>query len=96
MAVMSSLKKNSSILDFFKKKPNQSSPNTKGDSAKSNNDDSPRSSKKETKPKEVEVENSLEKTLEEKEIEEASLACLHDDMEVVSILAFRSHSFSHK
>ena len=93
---MSSLKKNSSILDFFKKKPNQSSPNTKGDSAKSNNDDSPRSSKKETKPKEV--ENSLEKTLEEKEIEEASLACLldDDDMEVVSILAFRSHSFSHK
>ena len=90
---MSSLKKNSSILDFFKKKPNQSSPNTKGDSAKSNNDDSPRSSKKETKPKEVEVENSLEKTLEEKEIEEASLACL---MEVVSILAFRSHSLSHK
>ena len=83
---MSSLKKNSSILDFFKKKPNQSSPNTKGDSAKSNNDDSPRSSKKETKPKEVEVENSLEKTLEEKEIEE----------EVVSILAFRSHSLSHK
>ena len=83
---MSSLKKNSSILDFFKKKPNQSSPNTKGDSAKSNNDDSPRSSKKETKPKEVEVENSLEKTLEEKEIE----------VEVVSILAFRSHSLSHK
>ena len=80
---MSSLKKNSSILDFFKKKPNQSSPNTKGDSAKSNNDDSPRSSKKETKPKEVEVENSLEKT--EKEI-----------VEVVSILAFRSHSLSHK
>ena len=92
---MSSLKKNSSILDFFKKKPNQSSPNTKGDSAKSNNDDSPRSSKKETKPKEVEVENSLEKTLEEKEIEEAS-SISDDDMEVVSILAFRSHSLSHK
>ena len=84
---MSSLKKNASILDFFKKKPNQCSPNTKGDNAKANNDDSPRSSRKENKPKEVDLENTLEKTLEEKEIEEASLACLLDDdedMEVVS------------